>query len=67
VQKWPHAQRGDYNHLEFFFFFFTKNYGQYEKFWIQLVKLQKFETLEGGLQKLKLWFEKLCQLSGGKL
>jgi hypothetical protein len=24
-----------------------KNYGQYGKFWIQLVKLQKFGTLEG--------------------
>jgi hypothetical protein len=31
-----------------------KNYGQYEKFLIQLVKLQKFGTLEDEMQKLKL-------------
>jgi hypothetical protein len=31
-----------------------KNYGQYEKFWIQLFKLKKFETLGSKLQKFEL-------------
>jgi hypothetical protein len=30
-----------------------KNYGQYEKFGIKLVKWQKIESLRGALQKLK--------------
>jgi hypothetical protein len=30
-----------------------KNYGQYEKFGIKLVKWQKIESLGGALQKLK--------------
>ena len=37
----------------FFLNFFVKNYGQYGKFLIQLVKSQKFGTIEDGLQKLK--------------
>jgi hypothetical protein len=53
VQKWPDGQKGGYNNPDFFFkkFFYQKfkkkNYGQYEKFCIQLVKLQKFGTLRG--------------------
>jgi hypothetical protein len=61
VQKWPDGHRGGCN------FFLKKNYtklkklknqGQYGKFRIQLVKLQKFGTLGGGLQKFKLWCSK---------
>jgi hypothetical protein len=58
VQKWPDGQRGGYSHLDFLkkkFYKKIKNYGQYGKFLIQLVKLKKFGTLGGGLQKLKFW------------
>jgi hypothetical protein len=41
-------------HPDFFFFFIKiKNYGQYKKFGIKLVKLQKNGSLNGALQKLK--------------
>jgi hypothetical protein len=31
----------------------NKNYGQYEKFWIQLVKLKKIGTLRGWIAKIE--------------
>jgi hypothetical protein len=55
--RWP---KGWLQSPRIFLKFFTKNkklktYGQYGKFWIQLIKLKtKNRTLGGGLQKLKL-------------
>jgi hypothetical protein len=50
VQKRPDGQRGGYSQPKFFLKYFIKkkkNCGQYGKFWIQLIKLQKFGTLRG--------------------
>jgi hypothetical protein len=56
MAKWPRGvATATPIFLKLFFYIKNKNYGQYEKFWIQLVKLKKIETLRGGLQKLKLW------------
>ena len=44
-----------------------KNQGQYGKFWIQLVKLKKFGTLQGWIAEIETLvfeFEKRCQLQG---
>ena len=46
-----------------------KNYGQYGKFWIQLVKLKKFETLGEWIAKIKTLVFELKNIVnfGGKL
>ena len=53
MQKWPDGQRAPQIFLNFFNKK-LKNYGQYGKIWIQLVKLKKFETFGGWIAKIKI-------------